>query len=117
MLATLLAPAAASAQQGAPVPLAAHPATLSELSAAASLSRMPKTEARMNSSVSLPRHLLGGAGVGAAVGTAFALAVVSLADCAGPTCTGERVVGVVGHALAGAAVGALGGGMVYLVRK
>lgn len=66
---------------------------------------------------SLSRHLLVGSGVGAAVGTAFALAVFSLADCGGPDCSGERVIGVTGHALAGAALGALVGGVTYLVRR
>lgn len=68
-------------------------------------------------SVSLSRHLLVGSGIGAAAGAAFGLAVVSLADCGGPNCSEERVVGVAGHALAGAVVGALVGGVAYLVRR
>lgn len=66
---------------------------------------------------SLSRHLWTGAGVGAAAGAAFGLWVISIADCGGPNCTTERVVGVAGNALGGAAIGALIGGMVYLIRR
>ncbi len=68
-------------------------------------------------SPSLSRHLLIGSGIGAAAGAAFGLAVISLADCGGPNCSQERVVGVAGHALAGAVVGALFGGVTYLIRR
>lgn len=53
------------------------------------------------------RATLIGAGSGAAVGALFALAVISLADCAGPNCAYERVIGVGGHAAGGAILGAL----------
>ena len=46
-----------------------------------------------------------GAGVGGALGASFGLAVLSFAACAGLTCTEERVIGVLGHAAAGAGVG------------
>ena len=46
---------------------------------------------------------LAGLTIGMALGGLFGLAVVSFADCAGPDCTYQRVVGVVGHA-AGAGV-------------
>ena len=75
------------------------------------------TNARADMTPSLSRHLLIGSGIGAAAGTLFALAVVSIADCNGPNCPEERVVGVAGHALAGAAVGALAGGVTWLVRR
>lgn len=54
----------------------------------------------------LGRAMLIGAGSGAAAGALFALAVISLADCAGPSCTYERVIGVAGHAAGGALLGA-----------
>lgn len=66
---------------------------------------------------SLSRHLVVGGAIGGALGAAFGLAVVSFADCTGPECTEERVVGVVGHALAGVAVGAVIGGIIYLIRS
>lgn len=53
------------------------------------------------------RAALIGAGSGAAVGVLFALAVISLADCAGPSCAYERVIGVAGHAAGGALLGAM----------
>lgn len=62
-------------------------------------------------------HVLIGAGIGAAVGTAFGLAVVAIADCGGSGCTGERAVGVVGNAAAGALIGGLVGHVVYLIRR
>jgi hypothetical protein len=50
-----------------------------------------------------------GAGVGGALGASFGLAVVSFADCAGPNCAYERIIGVLGHTAGGAgAGGALG---------
>ena len=64
----------------------------------------------------LSRHLLFGGGLGAAAGAAFGVAVIGLADCGGD-CASERVVGVAGHALAGAVTGALIGGLVYLLRR
>ena len=60
------------------------------------------------------RALLLGAAIGAAAGALFALAVVSLADCAGPRCGYERVVGVLGHAAAGGAAGLLVGALLRL---
>lgn len=72
----------------------------------------------MNSAtLSLRRHLKIGAVIGAVLGFAFGTAVVALADCSGPHCFGERVMGVVGHGLAGAVAGALAGGAVHLVRR
>jgi hypothetical protein len=51
------------------------------------------------------RCWLVGAFAGALAGLLFALAVISFADCAGPNCTEERVVGVIGHVLGGALIG------------
>ena len=62
----------------------------------------------------MKRILLVGAIGGALLGTLFALAVVSFADCAGPNCGSERVIGVLGHAAAGAAMGLLLGGIANL---
>ena len=66
---------------------------------------------------SLTRDLLHGAVIGAAVGAAFGLAVIAMADCPNSGCTGERVAGVGGTAVAGAVVGALISGAVHLVRR
>ncbi len=74
----LLAPAAASAQQGgaripaagAPTSLAARPATLSELSAGAALAHLPAPTNMLSSQKSLSRHLLVGSSIGAAAGAA-----------------------------------------------
>lgn len=66
---------------------------------------------------SLSRHVVLGAGIGAAAGVALGLWVISIADCGGPDCTAERVLGVAGNALGGAAIGALLGAAVYLVRR
>ena len=66
---------------------------------------------------SLSRFLKVGSLAGGVLGGLFGLAVVSLADCAGPGCTGERVLGVAGHALAGALLGVAAGGVAWaLVR-
>jgi hypothetical protein len=66
---------------------------------------------------SASRHLRIGAAAGGVAGALFGLWVISIADCGGPGCTGERVIGVAGNALDGAAVGALIGGLVYLIRR
>ena len=58
-----------------------------------------------------------GAVAGAALGTLFAIAVVSFADCAGPSCSSERVVGIIGHALGGGLVGALAGVLIAAVAR
>jgi hypothetical protein len=121
----LLAPAAASAQQGgaqvpaagAPTSLAARPASLSELSAGAALAHLPAPTNMVSSQKSLSRHLLVGSSIGAVAGAAFGLWVISMADCGGSNCTQQRVLGVAGLAAGGAAIGALGGGLVYLVRR
>jgi hypothetical protein len=42
---------------------------------------------------------LAGLTIGVALGGLFGLAVVSFADCAGPDCTYQRVVGVFAHAV------------------
>jgi hypothetical protein len=51
--------------------------------------------------------------VGAGAGTLFGLAVVCFADCEGPHCTKERIVGVLAHAglggAGGLALGLVGG--------
>ncbi len=57
-----------------------------------------------------------GAWAGRIPATLFALAVVSFADCSGPDCASERVLGVLGHAAGGAAVGALVGLKAWAVR-
>jgi hypothetical protein len=67
--------------------------------------------------VSLKHHLAVGALCGAAVGAAFALAVISMADCAGADCTWERINGLLGHAVLGSAIGACLGGIVFLGRR
>ena len=59
--------------------------------------------------VHLRTPVLGGLAIGAALGGLFGLAVVSFADCAGPDCTYQRVVGVFGHAAGVGAAGALAG--------
>ena len=66
---------------------------------------------------SLSTHLVTGAAIGAVAGALLGLAVVSFADCGGPTCNQERVVGVLATTAAGAGVGALGSALVYLVRS
>ena len=43
--------------------------------------------------------------MGGVLGASFGVAVVSFADCAGPNCAYERIVGVLGHAASGAAGG------------
>ena len=48
---------------------------------------------------------LTGLTTGTALGGLFGLAVVSFADCAGPDCTYQRIVGVVGHAAGGGVAG------------
>jgi hypothetical protein len=69
----------------------------------------------------MARSLELGALIGAALGFLFALAVVSFADCAGPHCAGERVVGLAGHAAGGAVIGAACGALAWglwrLVRR
>jgi hypothetical protein len=64
----------------------------------------------------MTRLVAAGATVFAVLGGLFALLVVSFADCAGPSCGRERVVGVLGHAAAGLVLGALLGAVVALVR-
>lgn len=66
---------------------------------------------------SLSRHVRIGGGIGAVAGAALGLWVISIADCGGSNCTTQRVVGVAGNALGGAAIGALIGGAVYLIRR
>lgn len=121
LLLILLVPGAAQGQQPAEdarasdaIALAVRRAPLFSLEPADSAAAEPVMAAV---AASVSRHFLVGAASGAVVGGAFALAVVALADCGGPGCTGERVVGVAAHALAGAAVGALLGGVVYLFRR
>ena len=58
-----------------------------------------------------------GACAGALLGTLFALAVISFADCAGPACGRERVIGVAGHALAGGGAGAVLGVILSLIAR
>lgn len=80
----------------------------------------PRVEAERLRAVqapSLSRHLKIGGGIGAVVGAAFGMWVISIADCGGSNCTAQRVVGVAGNALGGAAIGALLGGAVYLIRR
>lgn len=48
-----------------------------------------------------------GAGVGGTLGALFGLAVVSFADCAGPNCAYEQLIGVLGHAVGGAGAGSV----------
>ena len=58
-----------------------------------------------------------GALLGGLLGTAFALAVVSFADCAGPACGRERVLGVLLHAALGSGAGTLLGALAAWVRR
>jgi hypothetical protein len=62
-----------------------------------------------------------GLAIGLALGGLFGLAVVSFADCAGPDCTYQRVVGVLAHAagvgVAGAIAGLLVEGLVRSVQR
>lgn len=66
---------------------------------------------------SLGRSARTGAWIGAAAGTVFALWVISIADCSGGHCTGERVIGVALNAAGGAVIGAGIGALVHLVRR
>lgn len=60
---------------------------------------------------------LAGLTIGAVLGGLFGLAVVSFADCAGPHCTYQRVVGVITHAAGVGVLGATAGLLVHsLVR-
>lgn len=68
------------------------------------------------SAPSLSGHVSVGAAAGAVAGALFGLAVISIADCGGPGCNQERILGLIGTTAAGAAVGALGGVLVYAVR-
>jgi hypothetical protein len=61
--------------------------------------------------------MLIGVWIGGASATLFALAVVSFADCSGPDCARERVLGVLAHAVGGASGGALLGLMAWAVRR
>ena len=63
------------------------------------------------------RHIRIGAVAGGTVGIAFALAIVSFADCAGPGCGRERVLGVALHAVLGILAGAVVGLVVGAVRR
>ena len=65
----------------------------------------------------LGRWIRIGAWVGGIPATLFAIAVVSFADCSGPDCARERVLGVLGHAAGGAAAGALLGLVVWAVHR
>jgi hypothetical protein len=69
----------------------------------------------------LRRPILAGLTVGSVLGGLFGLAVVSFADCSGPDCTYQRVVGVVAHAagagVAGGAAGLLVHAVVRLLRR
>lgn len=72
---------------------------------------------RQRAAGSLSRHVVLGAGIGALAGAALGLWVISIADCGGPGCTAERVLGVAGNALGGAAIGALIGAVVHRIRR
>lgn len=67
------------------------------------------------------RLTLAGMTIGIVLGGLFGLAVVSFADCAGPDCMYQRVVGVLGHAagagVAGATAGLLAYGFVRSLRQ
>ena len=54
-----------------------------------------------------------GAAIGAGLGLLFVSAVIALADCAGPACNRERLIGLAGHAVGGALAGALVGVIFY----
>lgn len=55
--------------------------------------------------------------VGTLLGSAFGLAVVLFADCAGSSCARERVLGVLLHAAIGAGLGLALGGVIAVVRR
>ena len=63
------------------------------------------------------RWVRAGALVGAAAGALFGLAVVGFADCEGPHCTRERVLGVLAHIGLGLPPGALLGLGAALLRR
>ena len=56
-----------------------------------------------------------GLAIGLVLGGLFGLAVVSFADCAGPDCTYQRVVGVLAHAAGVGVAGALAGLLAHAV--
>jgi hypothetical protein len=58
---------------------------------------------------------LAGLTIGVALGGLFGLAVVSFADCAGPDCTYQRVVGVFAHAVGVGVAGATAGLLVHIL--
>ena len=58
-----------------------------------------------------------GAIAGALFGALFAFGVIALADCAGAACLRERIIGVAGHALAGAVLGGVLGGAADLITR
>jgi hypothetical protein len=55
--------------------------------------------------------------MGGALGTLFGLAVVSFADCAGPNCGYDRIIGVLGHAAGGAGGGVALGLLLLAARR
>jgi len=63
------------------------------------------------------RFIRAGAICGAIFGTLFGLAVVLFADCSGPDCTKERVLGVLMHAGIGLGAGAVLGLVLGLAWK
>ena len=67
------------------------------------------------------RLTLEGMTIGIVLGGLFGLAVISFADCAGPDCMYQRVVGVLGHAagagVAGATASLLAHGLVRSLRQ
>lgn len=114
-----LALAAAVALAAAPMPAAAQrvrPAALTAAPARAAVPNAPRPGAAAGRRPSYARHALIGTGVGAALG--LAVGVYSMryntgcADCF----PGQAAIPV-GGALAGAAVGFLGGTVVYAIRR
>jgi hypothetical protein len=59
--------------------------------------------------------VVAGLTIGLALGGLFGLAVVSFADCSGPGCTYQRVIGVIAHAAGVGALGAIAGLLVQAV--
>lgn len=111
----LAAPPVAAAQQApAPAPAPSVPAAAVEHASlptpiperthlvalpAAAMEKLPR--AALERAPSVSRHVWAGALAGGVAGTLFGLWVISVADCGGPGCTGERVVGVAGMRSAG----------------
>ena len=73
--------------------------------------------ARFRGGHAVLRWVRNGALIGGAAGTLFAVAVVCFADCAGPDCNRERMLGILLHLAAGLAIGAVIGLLGAVLRR